>query len=64
MFPFGREADTSLQDLFQYFQRCLKYGEWELASACVPQLLGSEGSLSERLKEIVRGIVCHPYDLQ
>uniref|UniRef100_A0A3P9IN99 Zinc finger FYVE domain-containing protein 26 n=1 Tax=Oryzias latipes TaxID=8090 RepID=A0A3P9IN99_ORYLA len=54
MHPFGREAETSLQDLFKYFQRALQLGEWELASACVPQLLSSSGGLSEKLKDIIK----------
>uniref|UniRef100_A0A667YLE1 Zinc finger FYVE domain-containing protein 26 n=1 Tax=Myripristis murdjan TaxID=586833 RepID=A0A667YLE1_9TELE len=64
MHPFGREAETSLQDLFEYFRRCLQHGEWELASACVPQLVNSTGRLSEHLQDIVRAVVCHPYVLQ
>ncbi|AWP16085.1 putative zinc finger FYVE domain-containing protein 26 [Scophthalmus maximus] len=62
MFPFGREAETSLQDLFGYFKRCLRHGEWELANACVPQLVRS--TLSESLRDIIKAIVCHPYNLK
>ena len=62
MYPFGREAETSLQDLFEYFKRCLQHGEWELASACVPQLVNS--ALSENLRGIIKAIVCHPYNLK
>ncbi|KAK5886858.1 hypothetical protein CesoFtcFv8_017850 [Champsocephalus esox] len=43
MHPFGCEAETSLQELFEYFKRCLQHGEWELANACVPQLVSSTG---------------------
>lgn len=64
MHPFGCEAETSLQDLFEYFQRCLKYGEWELASACVPQLANSTGGLSKNLQDIIKATVCHPHVLQ
>ncbi|KAM3871059.1 zinc finger FYVE domain-containing protein 26 [Diretmus argenteus] len=64
MHPFGCEAETSLQDLFGYFKRCLQHGEWELASACVPQLANSTGGLSENLLDIVKAIVCHPYILK
>uniref|UniRef100_A0A3B3CS37 Zinc finger FYVE domain-containing protein 26 n=1 Tax=Oryzias melastigma TaxID=30732 RepID=A0A3B3CS37_ORYME len=63
MHPFGCEAETSLQDLFQYFQGALQRGEWELASACVPQLLSSSGGLSERLKDIIKAVICHPHSL-
>ncbi|KAM6912964.1 zinc finger FYVE domain-containing protein 26 [Xenentodon cancila] len=63
MHPFGREAETSLQDLFEYFKRCLQQAEWELASACVPQLLDSAG-LSKNLRDIIKAIICHPYSLK
>ncbi|XP_023142394.2 zinc finger FYVE domain-containing protein 26 isoform X3 [Amphiprion ocellaris] len=64
MHPFGREAETSLQDLFEYFKRCLQHAEWELARACVPQLVNSGGELSEQLRVIIRAIVTHPYSLK
>uniref|UniRef100_A0A3Q2WT35 Zinc finger FYVE domain-containing protein 26 n=1 Tax=Haplochromis burtoni TaxID=8153 RepID=A0A3Q2WT35_HAPBU len=64
MHPFGCEAETSLQDLFEYFKRCLQHGEWELARACVPQLVNSEGELSENLRDIIKAIVSHPYSLK
>ncbi|XP_069391514.1 zinc finger FYVE domain-containing protein 26 [Paralichthys olivaceus] len=62
MYPFSREAETSLQDLVEYFKRCLQHGEWELASACVPQLVRS--THSENLRDIIKAIVCHPYKLK
>ncbi|KAG7510729.1 zinc finger FYVE domain-containing protein 26 [Solea senegalensis] len=62
MYPFNSEAETSLKDLFDYFKRCLQHGEWELASACVPQLVNS--TLSENLQDIIKAIVCHPYKLK
>ncbi|XP_051244231.1 zinc finger FYVE domain-containing protein 26 isoform X4 [Dicentrarchus labrax] len=64
MHPFGCESETSLQDLFEYFKRCLQHAEWELASACVPQLVNSTGGLSENLRDIIKAIVCHPYSLK
>ncbi|CAL9686821.1 unnamed protein product [Knipowitschia caucasica] len=62
--PFGCEAETSLEDLFVYFKKCLQNGEWELASACVPQLVKSTGELSAKPQEIIKSIVCNPYDLK
>lgn len=64
MHPFGRESETSLQDLFEYFKKCLQHGEWELASACVPQLVNSTGEPSEKLKNLIKAIICHPYSLK
>lgn len=62
--PFGCEAETSLQDLFEYFKRCLQHGEWELASACVPQLVASARGPPEKLYDIIKAIICHPYKLK
>ncbi|KAM4625378.1 zinc finger FYVE domain-containing protein 26 [Polymixia lowei] len=64
MHPFGCEAESSLQDLFGYFRRCLQHGEWELAGACVPQLVNSSGEISDNLRDIVKAIVSHPYILK
>ncbi|XP_076013424.1 zinc finger FYVE domain-containing protein 26 isoform X2 [Genypterus blacodes] len=64
MHPFGCEDETSLQDLFRFFKRCLQDGEWELASACVPQLVHSTGGHSENLQDIIKAIVCHPHVLR
>lgn len=64
MHPFGCEAVTSLQHLFEYFKRCLQHGEWQLASACVPQLVNSAGGHSENLRDIIKAIICHPYSLK
>ncbi|XP_077477383.1 zinc finger FYVE domain-containing protein 26 [Stigmatopora argus] len=61
--PFGREAETSLQALFDYFKRCLMCGEWEVASACVPQLLAA-AETAAKVREIVKAVVCHPYRLK
>lgn len=62
--PFGCESATSLQDLFEYFKRCLQHGEWELASACVPQLVSSPGGPPDKLHDIIKAIICHPYNLK
>ncbi|XP_075904789.1 zinc finger FYVE domain-containing protein 26 isoform X2 [Nelusetta ayraudi] len=62
--PFGCESETSLQDLFEYFKRCLQHGEWELASACVPQLVSSPGGPPDKLHDIIKAIICHPYKLK
>ncbi|XP_012727742.2 zinc finger FYVE domain-containing protein 26 [Fundulus heteroclitus] len=64
MYPFGREAEASLHDLFDYFKKCLQHGEWQLASACVPQLAKAPGGLSEKVREIIKAIICNPYSLK
>ncbi|XP_056914393.1 zinc finger FYVE domain-containing protein 26 isoform X7 [Takifugu flavidus] len=62
--PFGCESETSLRDLFDYFRKGLQHGQWELAGACVPQLLNSPAELSEKLLNLIKAIVCHPYSLK
>ncbi|XP_014898779.1 zinc finger FYVE domain-containing protein 26 [Poecilia latipinna] len=64
VYPFGRESEASLRDLFEHFKSCLQHGEWQLASACVPQLVSSQGELSEKVRKIIRAIICHPYSLK
>lgn len=63
-YPLGCDADTSLQGLFLFFQRSLRSAEWELASACVPQLLGPPGTHSEDVKDIIKAIISRPYALK
>uniref|UniRef100_A0A4W5RLT5 Uncharacterized protein n=1 Tax=Hucho hucho TaxID=62062 RepID=A0A4W5RLT5_9TELE len=61
MHPYGCEAETSLQELFDFFTRCLQNGEWELAGACVPQLCDAGGEVSQRLRDIIKAIITYPY---
>ncbi|KAG5266093.1 hypothetical protein AALO_G00249720 [Alosa alosa] len=63
MFPFGREEENSLEELFGFFKRCLKHGEWELAAACVPQLGQAPGGVAQELRDIIWAMVNHPYPL-
>ncbi|KAG5857870.1 hypothetical protein ANANG_G00023980 [Anguilla anguilla] len=64
MHPFGREEESSLQQLFGFFTQCARRGEWELARACVPQLREAAGGPSERLQDILRALVTCPYPLR
>ncbi|KAG7274658.1 hypothetical protein CRUP_004582, partial [Coryphaenoides rupestris] len=63
MYPLGCDADTSLRGLFLFFQQSLRSAEWELASACVPQLLSPPGTHSEDVKDIIKAIISRPYAL-
>ncbi|KAJ8411937.1 hypothetical protein AAFF_G00155750 [Aldrovandia affinis] len=64
MHPFGREEESSLQQLFGFFTLCARCGEWELARACVPQLKDAKGGSSQRLQDILLAIVTCPYLLR
>ncbi|KAJ3613738.1 hypothetical protein NHX12_019984 [Muraenolepis orangiensis] len=66
MYPLGCDPETSLRELFVFFKRCLRHAEWELATACVPQLLNSPagGGHSEDVKDIIKSIISRPYALR
>ncbi|XP_056616274.1 zinc finger FYVE domain-containing protein 26 isoform X2 [Triplophysa dalaica] len=64
MHPFGREEETSRQELFGFFTRCLQRGEWELAAACVCQLGDARGDNPRDPRDIVKALVTHPYPLK
>lgn len=64
MHPFGREEETSRRELFGFFTRCLRRGEWELAAACVRQLGDERGDDPQSPRDIVKAIVTHPYLLR
>ncbi|KAL0969454.1 hypothetical protein UPYG_G00227580 [Umbra pygmaea] len=57
----GCDPETSLQDLFRFFVRCLKDGEWELSAACVRQLGEADGDLPQQLQAIFKAIITYPY---
>ncbi|XP_030626827.1 zinc finger FYVE domain-containing protein 26 [Chanos chanos] len=62
MHPFGREEESSRQELYGFFRLCLQRGEWELAGACVQQLEAA-CDLPHSPRDIVKAIVTHPYPL-
>ncbi|XP_026134074.1 zinc finger FYVE domain-containing protein 26-like [Carassius auratus] len=64
MHPFGREEESSRRELFSFFRRCLRSGEWELAAACVGQLSDARGDDGHSPHDIVKAIVTHPYPLR
>lgn len=64
MHPFGREEESSLQQLFGFFTLCARRGEWELAGACVPQLVDAADGSSQRLQDILKALVTCPYLLR
>ncbi|XP_056445850.1 zinc finger FYVE domain-containing protein 26 isoform X2 [Gadus chalcogrammus] len=64
MYPFGCDAQTSLLDLFAFFKQSLQQAEWELASACVPQLVTPPGGHAEDVKNIIKAIISRPYKLK
>ncbi|XP_036431084.1 zinc finger FYVE domain-containing protein 26 isoform X2 [Colossoma macropomum] len=63
MHPFGREEESSRQDLFGFFTQCLQHGEWELAAACVQQLGQAAGVVPQDPSDIIKAIITHPYPL-
>ncbi|XP_066536111.1 zinc finger FYVE domain-containing protein 26 [Hoplias malabaricus] len=63
MHPFGREEESSRQDLFTFFTQCLQHAEWETAAACVQQLGQKTGDLPQDPRDIITAIITHPYPL-
>ncbi|KAB5582167.1 hypothetical protein PHYPO_G00184050 [Pangasianodon hypophthalmus] len=63
MHPFGREDESSVQDLFVFFTQCLQHGEWELAAACVRQLSQAAGNVPQRPDDIISALIAQPYQL-
>ncbi|XP_074092155.1 zinc finger FYVE domain-containing protein 26 isoform X2 [Macrotis lagotis] len=60
MHPFGKEEAASVEQLFGFFCECLKYGEWELAQACVPQLHKGQGDIPKKVENILQALVACP----
>lgn len=63
MHPFGREQESSVQDLYVFFTRCLRHGEWELAAACVQQLGQTAEEVPKPPDDIITAIIEQPYEL-
>lgn len=64
MHSFGREEESSVQDLFVFFTQCLRHSEWELAAACVRQLSQAAGDYVPRHPDdIIAAIIAHPDQL-
>lgn len=63
MHPFGREEQSSVQDLFVFYTRCLRHGEWELAAACVRQLRQAAGDVLQHPDDIMAAVIAQPYQL-
>ncbi|XP_062851780.1 zinc finger FYVE domain-containing protein 26 [Trichomycterus rosablanca] len=63
MHPFGREEESSVQDLYIFFTQCIQHGEWELAAACIHQLNQAAGDVPCHPNDIITAIVTHPYQL-
>lgn len=63
MHPFGREEQSSVQDLFVFFTQCLQHGEWELAAACVRQLSQATGDVAQHPDDVIAALIAQPYQL-
>ncbi|XP_060781171.1 zinc finger FYVE domain-containing protein 26 isoform X2 [Neoarius graeffei] len=63
MHPFGREKESSVQDLYVFFTLCLRHGEWELAAACVRQLSQAAGDVPLHPDDVVAALIAQPYQL-
>uniref|UniRef100_A0A452HER2 Zinc finger FYVE domain-containing protein 26 n=1 Tax=Gopherus agassizii TaxID=38772 RepID=A0A452HER2_9SAUR len=64
MHPFGNEEAASLEHLFCFFCECVRWGEWELAQACIPQLHQWQGDGSEKVAAILQALITCPSQLR
>uniref|UniRef100_A0A8C0IVM7 Zinc finger FYVE domain-containing protein 26 n=1 Tax=Chelonoidis abingdonii TaxID=106734 RepID=A0A8C0IVM7_CHEAB len=64
MHPFGNEEAASLEHLFCFFCECVRWGEWGLAQACIPQLHQWQGDGSEKVAAILQALIACPSQLR
>jgi zinc finger FYVE domain-containing protein 26 len=57
---FGREIETSIQQLFTFFCNNISLGQWQLAKACLKQLYLNKKSFKFDLDEIIHDVVANP----
>lgn len=49
-----------MHELFDFFTSCLQHGEWQLAAACVPELI-TLGGHAHKLLHLIQAIIRRPY---
>lgn len=60
---FGNEFQTSIKQLFQFFCNNISIGQWELAKACLDQLIVVNKDVINHqidLNQILIGIILNP----
>ena len=60
-YPFDREEEVSLEQLFTSFCNHLCLGQWELTRVCLRGLFEKRNQLKKPLKEILRAVIDQPH---
>ena len=57
---FGKEIETSLQQLFVYFCNNINLGQWQAAKACLKQLNANKNMLKFDFDVILADLIDNP----
>ena len=57
---FGKEIETSTQQLFNYFCNHIYLGQWQAAKACLKQLFSSQAYFKFDLSLFVTNLIENP----
>lgn len=57
---FGKEIETSIQQLFNYFCNNLNLGQWQAAKACLKQLIIFKKNFQFDLQQVLDDIIQNP----
>lgn len=57
---FGKEIETSFQQLFIYFCNNINLGQWQVAKACLKQLDANKKSFKYDLDSVLSDIIENP----
>jgi hypothetical protein len=57
---FGKEIETSIQQLFHYFCNNLNLGQWHAAKACLIQLDACKKNFQFSLNSIINDFIQNP----
>jgi hypothetical protein len=57
---FGKEIETSIQQLLTFFCNNVSLGQWQLVKACLKQLHSNKKNLKFDLNRMLSGIIENP----
>jgi zinc finger FYVE domain-containing protein 26 len=57
---FGKEIETSFQQLFIYFCNNINLGQWQVAKACLKQLDANKKSFKYDFDSVLSDIIDNP----
>jgi hypothetical protein len=57
---FGKEIETSIQQLFNYFCNNFYLGQWQAAKACLKQLLACQKNFKFDMNSLLMNLIENP----